>query len=327
MEANTKESVEKGQSLQCWPPTVGLLPWLVFINGSSEENQTFYDISESHCHVKSIPELQGKLVATCSYGWLVITGYLISDDCFLLNPISTKKIQLPSLTPDFSYDNCVLSSSPDNPECVVMFLDFEIGTLDVTFCKPGDVEWTKQDFKLHDEDDSDCVRSVGVHKGDICILTWYEHLYFVKFDKSYSITLVDLKVDDNTCPTTRKLHSRFPTYLVETCGELLRLHCYIRHRQVVDIWVYKLDFDEKVWTRIKELKDQAIFIGSSGGQVLACSTEESRIHGNKIYLTLAEERTLYVYDLDLCALEVCLPCPNVKADWVQNVWILPILED
>ncbi|KAG5224953.1 F-box/kelch-repeat protein [Salix suchowensis] len=274
MEANTKESVEKGQSLQCWPPTVGLLPWLVFINGSSEENQTFYDISESHCHVKSIPELQGKLVATCSYGWL--------------------KIQLPSLTPDFSYDNCVLSSSPDNPECVVMFLDFEIGTLDVTFCKPGDVEWTKQDFKLHDEDDSDCVRSVGVHKGDICILT---------------ITLVDLKVDDNTCPTTRKLHSRFPTYLVETCGELLRLHCYIRHRQVVDIW------------------DQAIFIGSSGGQVLACSTEESRIHGNKIYLTLAEERTLYVYDLDLCALEVCLPCPNVKADWVQNVWILPILED
>ncbi|KAJ6411284.1 hypothetical protein OIU84_007947 [Salix udensis] len=182
-------------------------------------------------------------------------------------------------------------------------------------------------MRLHDEDDSDCVRSVGVHKGDICILTWYEHLYFVKFDKSYSITLVDLKVDDNTCPTMRKLHSRFPTYLVETCGELLRLHCYILHRQVVDIWVYKLDFDEKVWTRIKELKDQAIFIGSSGGQVLACSTEESRIHGNKIYLTLAEERSLYVYDLDLCALEVCLPCPNVKADWVQNVWILPVFED
>ncbi|KAJ6416228.1 hypothetical protein OIU84_004933 [Salix udensis] len=300
MEANTKEEGEEGQSLQCWPPTVGLLPWLVFINGSSEENQTFYDISESHCHVKSIPELQGKLVATCSYGWLVVGGYLISDDCFLLNPISTKKIQLPSLTPDFFYDNYVLSSPPVNPECVVMFLDFDIGTLDVTFCKPGDVEWTRQDFKLHDEDDSDCVRSVGVHKGDICILTWYEYLYFVKFDKSCSITLVDLKVDDNTCPTMRKLHSRFPTYLVETCGELLRLHCYILHRQVVDIWVYKLDFDEKVWTRIKELKDQAIFIGSSSGQVLACSTKESRIHGNKIYLTLTEERSLYVYDLDLC---------------------------
>ncbi|KAJ6756905.1 hypothetical protein OIU74_026205 [Salix koriyanagi] len=143
MEANTKEEGEEGQSLQCWPPTVGLLPWVVFINGSSEENQTFYDISESQCHVKSIPELQ--------------------DDCFLLNPISTKKIHLPSLTPDFSYDNCVFSSTPDNPECVVMFVNFDIGTLDVTFCKPGDVEWTRQDFKLHDEDDSDCVRSVGVH--------------------------------------------------------------------------------------------------------------------------------------------------------------------
>ncbi|KAF9666543.1 hypothetical protein SADUNF_Sadunf16G0239900 [Salix dunnii] len=96
---------------------------------------------------------------------------------------------------------------------------------------------------------------------------------------------------------------------------------------MVDIWVYKLDFDKKVWTRIKELKDQAIFIGFSGEQVLACSTKESRIQGNKIYLTLAEERILYVYDLDLCDLEVCLPCPNVKADWVQNDWILPVFED
>ncbi|KAJ6693804.1 hypothetical protein OIU85_004574 [Salix viminalis] len=272
MEANTKEEGEEGESLQCWPPTVGLHPWLVFINGSSEENQTFYDTQK------------------------VIDMSKAFQSC--------KNIQLPSLTPDFSYDNCVLSSPPDNPECVVMFLNFDIGTFDVTFCKPDNVEWIRQDFKLHDEDDSDYVRSVGVHKGDICILTWYEHLYFVKFDKSYSITLVDLKVDDNTCPTMSKLHSRFPTYLVETC-----------------------DFDKKVWTTIKELKDQAFFIGSSGGQVLACSTEESRIHGNKIYLTLAEERSLHVYDLDLCALEVCLPCPNVKADWVQNVWILPVFED
>ncbi|KAJ6349088.1 hypothetical protein OIU77_006641 [Salix suchowensis] len=325
MEANTEE--EEKRSLQCWPPTAGLLPWLVVIPGSGEEGQTFYDISESHCHVKNIPELQDKVVATCSYGWLVIAGYLISDDCFLFNPISTKKIQLPSLAPVFSYDKCVLSSPPDDPGCVVMLLSFDIGTVRVLFCKAGDVEWTRQVLKLHDEDGSDYVRSVGVHKGDIYILTWYEHLYLVKFDNSSSITLVDLKVDDSTCPTTAKFYCRFPTYLVETCGELLRLHCNIRHRQVLDIWVYKLDFEEKVWTRVKELKDQAIFIGSSSGQVLACSTEESRIHGNKIYLTLAEERTLYVYDLDLCALEVCLPCPNVKADWVQNVWILPVLED
>ncbi|KAJ6433922.1 hypothetical protein OIU84_017598 [Salix udensis] len=197
MEANTKEEGEEGESLQCWPPTVGLHPWLVFINGSSEENQTFYDTQKVIAMSKAFQ--------------------------------SCKKIQLPSLTPDFSYDNCVLSSPPDNPECVVMFLNFDIGTFDVTFCKPDNVEWIRQDFKFHDEDDSDYVRLVGVHKGDICILTWYEHLYFVKFDKSYSITLVDLKVDDNTCPTMRKLHSRFPTYLVETCGELLRLHCYILH--------------------------------------------------------------------------------------------------
>ncbi|KAJ6763384.1 hypothetical protein OIU79_024016 [Salix purpurea] len=113
--------------------------------------------------LKSLPCQKHSRVATCSNAWLVVGGYIISDDCFLLNPISTKKIHLPSLTPDFSYDNCVLSSTPDNPECVFMFLNFDIGTLDVTFCKPGDVEWTRQDFKLHDEDDSDCVRSVEVH--------------------------------------------------------------------------------------------------------------------------------------------------------------------
>lgn len=95
----------------------------------------------------------------------------------------------------------------------------------------------------------------------------------------------------------------------------------------MDISVYKLDFNERVWIRIKKLKDQAIFIGSSGAQVLACSTEEPRIQGNRIYLTLPEDRSLYVYDLDLCCLEVCLPCPNVEADWIENDWILPLLED
>ncbi|KAJ6761877.1 hypothetical protein OIU74_024525 [Salix koriyanagi] len=208
MEANTEE--EEKRSLQCWPPTAGLLPWLVVIPGSGEEGQTFYDISESHCHVKNIPELQDKVVATCSYGWLVIAGYLISDDCFLFNPISTKKIQLPSLAPVFSYDKCVLSSPPDDPGCVVMLLSFDIGTVRVLFCKAGDVEWTRQVLKLHDEDGSDYVRSVGVHKGDIYILTWYEHLYLVKFDNSSSITLVDLKVDDSTCPTTAKFLLSLP---------------------------------------------------------------------------------------------------------------------
>jgi hypothetical protein len=328
MEVNTTEEEEE-QSLQCWPPAVGLLPCLVFFHGSSEKGQTFYDISECRCHVKNIPGLQGKLIGTCSYGWLVIAGDSISDDCFLLNPISTKKIQLPSLAPDFTWTDCVLSSPPHRPECVVMFLNFGYGILNVKSCKPGDVEWTGQDLELHDEwfDDSDCGVSVGVHNGDIYILTCYEHLYFVKFNKSCGITLVDLKVDDRTSPLTRKFHSYCPTYLVETCGEFLRVHCYILHGQLMDISVYKLDFNERVWIRIKNLKDQAIFIGSSGAQVLACSTKESRIQGNRIYLTLPEDRTLYVYDLDLCGLEVCLPCPNVKADWIQNDWILPLFED
>ncbi|KAJ6977871.1 hypothetical protein NC653_029689 [Populus alba x Populus x berolinensis] len=35
----------------------------------------------------------------------------------------------------------------------------------------------------------------------------------------------------------------------------------------MDISVYKLDFNERVWIRIKKLKDQAIFIGSSGAQL------------------------------------------------------------
>ena len=109
---------------------------------------------------------------------------MITIDCFLLNPISTKKIQLPSLTRDFSYDNCVLSLSSNHPECVVIFLTFDFENLDVTFCKSGDIEWTGQDFKIHDEDDSNDVRSFGVHKGDICIHMWYGHLYFVKFEKT-----------------------------------------------------------------------------------------------------------------------------------------------
>lgn len=110
------------------------------------ESQTSYDISECRYHVKNIPELQDKLLGTCSYGWFVIVDtcsdihwFYMFRYCFLLNPISTKMIQLlSSWAPHFSYKNCVLSLPPDSPECVVMFFDYESGIhRNHVFCKSG----------------------------------------------------------------------------------------------------------------------------------------------------------------------------------------------
>jgi len=87
-----------------------------------------------------------KLLGTCSYGWFVIVDtcsdihcFYMFRYCFLLNPISTKMIQLlSSWVPHFSYKNCVLSLPPDSPECVVMFFDYESGIhRNHVFCKSG----------------------------------------------------------------------------------------------------------------------------------------------------------------------------------------------
>ncbi|KAH0632491.1 hypothetical protein KY284_035277 [Solanum tuberosum] len=81
-------------------------PWLVILHGQKLQKQTFYSISENRC--------------AYAHGWLVLLDYH-SDNCYLWNPSSNDKIQLPPL-PKYKSVECLLSAPPHDPECHVVFL-------------------------------------------------------------------------------------------------------------------------------------------------------------------------------------------------------------
>ncbi|KAM7473658.1 hypothetical protein LguiB_020901 [Lonicera macranthoides] len=124
-------------------------PWLVFFHRKRGQNQTFYSISEGYNHVKNILCLRRKNICGCSHGWMVLSGTCF--ECFLLNPTTTEKIQLPPL--DFQFKKCVLSSSPVDPSCIVLFISCpRDDIITFRFCSPkkeGIVDsWIKQEVKF-----------------------------------------------------------------------------------------------------------------------------------------------------------------------------------
>ncbi|PHU06319.1 hypothetical protein BC332_22808 [Capsicum chinense] len=96
-------------------------PWLVIHHGDNKQEQTFCNILENKSYVTSIPELRNKKIcACCRDEWLVLRDF-DSGDCYLWNPSSEDKIQLPPL-PKYKYLKCLLSAPPRDPECLVLLL-------------------------------------------------------------------------------------------------------------------------------------------------------------------------------------------------------------
>ncbi|KAH0632488.1 hypothetical protein KY284_035274 [Solanum tuberosum] len=96
-------------------------PWLVIC--PSGKTQTFFSISEDRCYERSIHELGNTTIRASAQEWLVLEDF-DSTDCFLWNPISNDKIQLPPLPYNHNL-LCLLSAPPNDPQCRVLFLIHE----------------------------------------------------------------------------------------------------------------------------------------------------------------------------------------------------------
>ncbi|XP_042479266.1 uncharacterized protein LOC122060148 isoform X2 [Macadamia integrifolia] len=142
MENDSIEIDIENQHEHSRPPALGLHPLLVFSHGVDGRVQTFFSISETHDYVRSIPDMTNKCFCSCSHGWLIMLAADL-DDCFLLNPESLEKIQLPHLE-FYSWYCCVLSSAPDNPNgCFIVFFGHNY----LTFCWPCDDESVMEELE------------------------------------------------------------------------------------------------------------------------------------------------------------------------------------
>ncbi|TYH07626.1 hypothetical protein ES288_A08G248300v1 [Gossypium darwinii] len=118
-------------------------PSFVLTNLEHSNNQLVFNMFNTPHNAKRILEVRQMRTVKCAFGWLfqVDWGY---SDCLLINPQSMEKINLPRLPKIF--DKCVISSSPKDPSCIVLLIDyysFENGSrVDFIYCRPGESEWT-----------------------------------------------------------------------------------------------------------------------------------------------------------------------------------------
>ncbi|KAG5628832.1 hypothetical protein H5410_000549 [Solanum commersonii] len=97
-------------------------PWLV-ICPLRKKPQTFFSISEDRSYKRSIHEFCNAIIRASAQEWLVLEDF-DSTDCYLWNPISNDKIQLPPF-PNNDKLLCLLSAPPNDPRCRVLFLIHE----------------------------------------------------------------------------------------------------------------------------------------------------------------------------------------------------------
>nr|XP_023876174.1 F-box/kelch-repeat protein At1g57790-like [Quercus suber]POE81497.1 f-box/kelch-repeat protein [Quercus suber] len=308
--------VEK-QNMHSYPVTASrLYPWLVILNGKQGQRQTFFDVSKNHYQTKNIPEMCNKIIYACSHGWLVLVDP-DSMDCYLWNPISLEKAQLPSLE-SIDYRGCILSSSPSDPECHILFFNSLENSLLV--CQKGDFEFNKQVVIFAEDVDLEDFAMVG--KTIYCLVSRYT-LYTAEV-VGRTVQFTQLIMEELPWPSPLDL-PRFKAFFVESCGELFLVHMMFfgfRMEEVYGFFVFRMDFEEKRWVKVKSIGDRTIFLSEHNktGCMYSLATELG-IKTNSIYFTMYCQRLLYVFDLENLCISKSLPCSTVSRDLAQY-WVM-----
>ncbi|GKV08986.1 hypothetical protein SLEP1_g20552 [Rubroshorea leprosula] len=327
------EVKQPSQALRLRPPLARKDPWLVQVHGKKDENQTFFNVSEGRYHVKSIPQMRGKEICTSSFGWLVL-GDDQSHDCFLLNPVSMQKIQLPSYSLDYNF--CLLTSPPEQPNCLVLFITCETirrsgvfisVNMSFRFCHPGDHNWVELKREPV-EDRGQLIISATCFDGRIYLL-----------NSSGNFVLVEVKPDlrfthqgIGRLPPRKRGTCRWTfTKLIDVGGDLFLIQqiCHLLNLQedvqIDDFIIYRLNVDLKVWEMVENIGDLAFFLSPTSKAW--CWGSKSGIKGNTIYFIQHNDLSLYAFDLEEKSIAVSLPCPNLKrSPWRLSAdWVMPLI--
>ncbi|XP_050207922.2 uncharacterized protein LOC126657298 [Mercurialis annua] len=290
-------------------------PWLVLLHGENDEMQTFFDVSKGCSYTRKIDELRGMSICCYREEWLVILSNKTSD-CFLLNPTSMERILLPQWD-SFHYDVCILTLSPDDPDCLVSFFGRRSDEAEeyggsIMFCKVGDDKWTIE--ALSKEEENRRVLKVTSHNGKIYAFKNDSRLVIIEMKPSFRIIDVGVEPPINRIRGARVCDES----LLESQGELVCLTMYDhgksrreKHMGVQSISVFKMNFETMMWEEIKKLGDVTIF--DSRFCSSSCCATESTFQGNTIYvLDRLHPTKLWSYDMEDGSLTVSLPCKDLE---------------
>ncbi|PPS04739.1 hypothetical protein GOBAR_AA15929 [Gossypium barbadense] len=272
-------------------------PSFVLTNLEHSNNQLVFNMFNTPHNAKRILEVRQMRTVKCAFGWLfqVDWGY---SDCLLINPQSMEKINLPRLPKIF--DKCVISSSPKDPSCIVLLIDyysFENGSrVDFIYCRPGESEWTIVTVSSSSDESQNSTDSDNEEDEE-------EEVYGLelKLPLATSLGTVDNKI-----------------YMVESCDEIfvvrinLRGECTENASKITEVEVFKLSLTRKIWEKVGCLGENIAFFcyGDSCCVVSSCMEKGK---GNCIYFidSFPDDENVYAFDFEDGSISVSLPFPEV----------------
>ncbi|XP_042490384.1 F-box/kelch-repeat protein At1g57790-like [Macadamia integrifolia] len=236
-------------------------PWVMFSYTRQTKDFSLFSLLESRVYHINIPWIEaGQCLGSCQ-GWILASNP-DPKHCFLFNPFSREApiVELPYLnfwagknlycwhSQNF-FHKVILSSSPTDPDCLVIAISDSYG---LAYCKIGDNQWVI--FKDIEEDDFG--EDVVFYNGQVYALSENDHQLMVldmkdpdlsgdeDFDPYLSqeeiFALYPRKEDISVCPFMEILDqellfndsSFFHTYLVQSEGSLLLVSRIYKHATV-----------------------------------------------------------------------------------------------
>ncbi|KAG8370539.1 hypothetical protein BUALT_Bualt14G0128100 [Buddleja alternifolia] len=290
---------------------------------SQKEKQFFYNILDNRFHTINIPELRNKYILTSAFGWLILVD-INTEDCYLWNPVSLDKIELPELTCPLTYNKCHLSKPPTEPDCHILFIAGN--GLSRHFCQIGDDQFVTQTTT----DNVGCLSAVASFQGKIYGIVISHFVYqfvtanFVGGTLELNPILIEGGLPWGMPQPSRPWTQMHVDYLIESsCGELLLVHKMFRciHLEVgLEFRVFRVDVDQMECKELENIGEQAIFI-SDDGEAFCCSS--LGVKPNSIYFTVPESRNLYIYDLNDRSTSASLPCSIARRSMIESYWVPP----
>ncbi|XXG83729.1 hypothetical protein AAC387_Pa10g1420 [Persea americana] len=200
------------------------------------------------------------------HGWLLMVHAVTRDIIFLFNPFTSTRIDLPQWGGTIIY-KATLSSAPKDPNCTVIILDESHWSF--SFCRIGDVEWTRRDS------DSTFLTDALMFRGKF---------YLLCSQKPATNTIPLLNVEYLELPHQPYSDAVIDnvSHLVESAGELLLV---VKRYDLPDIlpfdfMVFKLDPSTSLWIETKKIGNRVLFLGRSSASFNAT---ELRCKENQIY--------------------------------------------
>ena len=211
------------------------------------------DTQTKGIHTLTLPELYHvKFLISSSFGWLLTVDkrYKVR----LLNPFTREQIKLPSAINFFNrpgYFRVITSTNPLDPKCIVIVTYHSYREHNMACCRPGDWNWTVREI-------SNCSGSDFIfYKGEFYSIDFYGKLFRICLRRG---------VVESSLPRL-ELRKTDVTYLVEVEGNLLLVvtsRCI--SRDPYECVVYKLDWIEKQWIRVRSIGNNSILLKYSNGK-------------------------------------------------------------